>query len=84
MKLTPYRESIGLNIREAAAQIGVTHESMRRYENGERTPSVEMIALIREWSRGAVTADDFVNLEMLETLRRKRRFLTASHPGEAA
>jgi transcriptional regulator with XRE-family HTH domain len=84
MKLTSYRESRGLTIREAADVFGVVHETWRRYESGERTPSVEMIALIEEWSDGRVTGADFIDAAALDGLRQRMKAAPARPEGRAA
>jgi len=46
---------------EFAERIGVSRQAVWRYRLGERMPRPDVISRIREATRGAVTANDFVS-----------------------
>lgn len=59
MKLFDYRKLRGITRRVAARELGVTEGSFYRWECG-RMPQPNDIIKIRNWSAGAVTADDLM------------------------
>ena len=44
---------------EAAAELGVDYTTLYRWINSGSMPRTETLKKIREWSDGAVTANDF-------------------------
>lgn len=82
MQLRTYRESQRLSINQAAGELGVRHETLRRWETGERRPDLDMVAVIAEWSRGHVTAADFADPDMVRCLR--SRMPSAGRQDDAA
>lgn len=66
MKLLDYRKKLRLTRREASAQLGVTESTLFRWERG-RVPRAEDMRKIRNWSDGAVTADDMIGAGGVKT-----------------
>lgn len=60
MRLVHYRKLKALTRRAAAAELGVTEVTLWRWETGRQTPRPADIGNIRDWSQGAVTADDLI------------------------
>lgn len=60
MRLEDYRKLRGLTGSEAAEELEVDQATYWRWEVGKATPTTANIRKIREWSKGAVTADDLV------------------------
>ena len=46
-------------LREAAAETGISYELLRKYKNKQRRPRIENMLILRNWTNGAVTADDW-------------------------
>ena len=63
MKLKAYRELRLLTQAEVAEQLGTHTANVCRWEDGT-IPRIEMVRKIREWSGGAVTAEDFYTEEV--------------------
>ena len=59
MKLRAYRAANGLSREVVAKALGVSVETIRRYETGERIPRRAIMRRIAEWSGKQVTAADF-------------------------
>lgn len=59
MTLAQYLALRDLTIGEAAAELGVEHETVRRYLTGARRPRPAIMERIIAWSDGQVTADAF-------------------------
>lgn len=59
-KLREYRQAQGLSQEEFAKGVRVRKATISRIENGQRVPSVGLISRICEFSKGALTANDFV------------------------
>lgn len=59
MTLAQFFEITRTSKADFAAKIGVTPVSLSRYLSGDRIPHRKQMALIREHTQGAVTADDF-------------------------
>ena len=56
-QLRRFREQLGLSMRAAAEQMGVTHVAMRNWENGiGEPPSAPYRERIERWSSGAIAA----------------------------
>ncbi len=55
--LRSYRQRLGLTVRGAARQIGVTHASIIYWERGTRQPRDIYRRAIETWSGGEVRAD---------------------------
>lgn len=68
--LRSLRVKLGLSLRDAAAQIGVSHVVWHQWENG-RTPRELFRAELERWSGGAVPASLW-RLGKLETRLRAR------------
>ena len=62
MKLKDYRALIKISRAKAGAALGVTGLSIWRWETGRCMPGGEMLAKIKTWSKGAVTADDVLSV----------------------
>ncbi|WP_406853517.1 helix-turn-helix domain-containing protein [Alsobacter sp. KACC 23698] len=60
MKLADYLAKHGLSHSDFAAKISVSQASVTRYVQGQRTPRPAHMRRIREVTRGAVTANDFI------------------------
>ena len=63
MKLQDYRKLLGLSRAKAAAQLNTTGVTIFRYETGRLTPSVKAAQRIIDWSKGAVTWADLMELK---------------------
>ena len=61
MKLKDYMDLKKIAIEDAAAAIGVATSSFYRYVDGRRFPRPDRLKRITEWSKGAVTANDFLD-----------------------
>lgn len=59
MQLAHFLSMTKISKAEFAAKIGVNPVSLSRYLSGDRIPHRKQMALIREHTQGAVTADDF-------------------------
>ena len=59
MKLRPWRISRNLSLVELAAKIGVTFNSVARYERGERVPRPAIMERIVRATAGRVQPSDF-------------------------
>lgn len=59
MKLKEYLQKQNKNIHEAAQELNVHPNDVRRYAIGEIIPRAERVRKIYEWSGGLVTANDF-------------------------
>ena len=46
---------------KASEELGFPYESVRRYALGVVFPRPDKMAKISEWSKGQVTANDFIN-----------------------
>lgn len=60
MKLHEWRAQKGLSQKDVADLFGVSQTTIDRYEDGERTPSDQMMARILEKTEGAVGPFDFL------------------------
>jgi len=60
MKLADFLSERGMSQTEFAAAIGVSQVAVSRYLAGQRMPRIEQLSRIRQFTQGAVTADDFV------------------------
>lgn len=58
MLLRDFRKIRNISPGLAAAELGVTYVTYWRWEERKVTPSNGNIRRIRDWSKGAVTADD--------------------------
>ncbi len=67
MKLVVYLNENDLNFSEAARQLGATHQAVRCWVLGERTPSPEFMIKIFRWSHGSVTPNDFYELPPVQS-----------------
>ncbi|HDZ73750.1 MAG TPA: XRE family transcriptional regulator [Aurantimonas coralicida] len=63
MKLKDYLAGRKVSIAEFAKRIGVSHEAVRRYINRERRPDWDVLERIVKATKGAVSADDFLDDE---------------------
>lgn len=61
MKLRDWLDLVDKRPRWLAEQIGVTETAARRYVNGDRTPRGEKMRAIMALTKGAVTANDFLD-----------------------
>ena len=62
MQLIEYRKLRGLTRLQIAGELQTTENTVYRWETGKQMPRREDLKRIKEWSNGAVTADDFVEL----------------------
>jgi len=60
MKLAEYLKTAEGPDADFASSIGVSRQALHRYCSGERTPRPEVMVRIRDATKGAVTADDFL------------------------
>lgn len=60
MTLAEFLSSNGLSHSAFAERVGVSQVAVTRYALGHRVPRPEVLARIREATRGAVTANDFM------------------------
>lgn len=60
MRLADYLRDRQIRPSALALAIGLSPSTVTRILRGERTPSLSLIARIREATDGAVTADDFL------------------------
>jgi transcriptional regulator with XRE-family HTH domain len=58
-RLTTFRTLLGLSIREAARQLGVTHTTLIQWEGGVCVPGPENREAIERWTRRAVRASSW-------------------------
>lgn len=65
MKLRDWLERENVSFAEMAARIERTSEAVRRYALGERIPDRETMPKIVHATLGAVTANDFFDIEHL-------------------
>lgn len=79
MFLREYRVQQGLSRAQFAAMIGSSDRALVKWENGDRTPSLEAIASIEAATGGAVTWRDW-----LEQKRARRIPLTLIEQNTAA
>lgn len=61
--LQDFRESAGLSRLEFAKRLGVTEVTVWRWELGHRTPRGKIMEEIRRETGGAITANDFMQIE---------------------
>ena len=61
MILQEYMDNNGISLAKASEELGFPYESVRRYALGVVFPRPDKIAKIFEWSKGEVTANDFIN-----------------------
>ena len=59
MKLSKYRESVGLTLEQLAEAVGVSDVAIGRYERGERIPKHKVMVQIAKITEGAVKPNDF-------------------------
>ena len=62
MRLRDFLKHRKINVARAAREIGLPHESVRRYVLGERVPRPESMKRIYEWTGGAVGPGDYYDL----------------------
>jgi transcriptional regulator with XRE-family HTH domain len=58
MLLKDYRKLARLTRQQTGDALGVTGITIWRWETGRAMPGTETLLKIKEWSKGAVTADD--------------------------
>ncbi len=59
MKLKDYMQKEGISIAQAAEQLGLNYEEVRRYYHGITIPRVARLREIILWSKGQVMPNDF-------------------------
>lgn len=59
MNFSDYLKNANKTLREAAAETGISYELLRKYKNKQRRPRIENMLILRNWTNGAVTADDW-------------------------
>lgn len=60
VKLDQWRRAAGLSYSDLGRNLGVSPEAARRYCNERRMPRPAVLQRIRDLTRGAVTANDFL------------------------
>ena len=60
MKLIEYQESQRIGPVEAARQLGVNYSTFYKWRMGYVVPRRVMQLKIQDWSKGAVTPEDFI------------------------
>lgn len=63
MKLEQYLSETKKRPSVFAAEIGVAPSTITRLLKGERSPRLDLIALIQRGSEGKVTANDFIDAQ---------------------
>jgi transcriptional regulator with XRE-family HTH domain len=66
MELEHYLKENNISLADFGARIGVTDETVRRYVKGLRLPSKVHMPLIAQATNGAVTANDFYDIDVPE------------------
>ena len=61
MILQEYLETNDISLAKASKELGFPYESVRRYALGVVFRRPDKMAKISEWSKGQVTANDFIN-----------------------
>jgi len=65
MHLRAWRETQGINLEAAVDKTGLTGGYLSQLERGLKWPGAHVISVIKNWTNGAVTANDiFDNLDM--------------------
>lgn len=59
-RLRQWRTDAGLSTRAFAERVGSTSATISRLETGAQTPSMALASRIAEFTKGAVTANDFM------------------------
>lgn len=62
MNFSDYLKNANKTLREAAAETGISYELLRKYKNKQRRPRIENMLILRNWTNGAVTPNDFFNI----------------------
>lgn len=62
MQLIEYRKLRSLTRLQVAGELQTTENTVYRWETGKQMPRRDDLKRIKQWSGGAVTADDFVDL----------------------
>lgn len=63
-KIRDYRKSIGLSQEAFAKALNVGKPTISRIETGKRQPSVGLITRICELSKGILTANDLISVNL--------------------
>jgi transcriptional regulator with XRE-family HTH domain len=66
MHLSDYMDQQGLSDREVAAAVGRSRATISRIRRRKVRPDWQTIELMRSWSNGTISADDFAQLEVAE------------------
>ena len=61
MKLSEFLQKENKTLEQASKELGFSYEDLRRYSQGLVFPRPERVIKITEWSKGKVTANDFIN-----------------------
>lgn len=64
MKLDQYLQESHIPARQFATTLGVHVSQVSRWASGDRTPSIDQAARIKEATGGRVTFEDFVQSSM--------------------
>lgn len=59
MKLKDYRTLLGRTLEQVAEELRVSAGTVSRWERGESIPGRDEMRRIKDWSSGAVLANDF-------------------------
>jgi transcriptional regulator with XRE-family HTH domain len=60
MKLQQFLDQNNISRADFARAVGVSEVAITRYVGGKRMPRTDLLVKIREATKGAVTADDFL------------------------
>lgn len=61
MSLSEYLKKEGLTQAEFALKTGLSRNAINRYAQGTRFPSKKVLLIITEFTKGKVTANDFMS-----------------------
>jgi transcriptional regulator with XRE-family HTH domain len=57
--LRKWRASLGLTLEACAREVGTSRQVWSDWERGRRRPGPRLMPKVREFTRGAISADDF-------------------------
>lgn len=66
MHLSDFMEAKRLGDEDVAAQVGRSRVTISRIRRRKVRPDWETIELLRQWSEGQISADDFASLQVAE------------------
>jgi hypothetical protein len=66
VQLLDYLELRSQTVSDFAAEIGMRVDTVWRHAHGKRRPDAKTVRLYEEYTKGAVTANDWVDLELAQ------------------